>query len=531
MGIYLNPGNKGFKKALNGRYVDKTGLIGYINEVLTTSDQLTCVSRPRRFGKTTAAKMLCAYYDKSCDSRAMFEGLEISKHESFEQHLNKYDVIYLDITYFISRANDEQGKGIGYIVSDIQNCVIQELREEYPDCIAENITFLPDALAAVNKKTGDRFFFIIDEWDALYREAKNDAKLQDKYIQLLRGLFKSGNVTDDILVGAYMTGILPIKKYGTESALTDFREFSMVEPDFFTQYVGFTEDEVVTLCEKYRMDFDRMKMWYDGYSFPECTSVYSPNSVMEAVARKRYGNYWVKTESFKSLQEYIDLDKDGLRAAIISMLGGQRVEVDTLGFQNDMVSMSSRDDVLTLLVHLGYLAYDSETKEVYIPNLEVADSFKLAVRGPKWKEVGNALRNSTKLLSETISGNCEYVAEALEAVHQDTTSILKYNDENSLACVLLIAYYTARNDYNIIRELPSGKGFADFAFIPRRHSNKPALLVELKYDKTAETAMQQIKDKNYVGSLNDYTDNLLLVGINYDAEKKHTCIIEKYTKQ
>lgn len=388
MGIYLNPGNEGFRKILNGRYVDKTRLICYLNDVLATPYQLTCISRPRRFGKTTAAKMMCTYYDKSCDSRAMFQGLEIAKSESFEKHLNKYDVIYLDITFFISRANDN-GKGIDYLVSDMQQCVIQELMEEYPGCIAEDIKFLPDALAAVNKQTGYKFFFIIDEWDALYREAKENTTLQKKYIQLLRGLFKSGNVTDSTIIGAYMTGILPIKKYGTESALTDFREFTMVEPDFFTQYVGFTEDEVLELCERYHMDFEKMKMWYDGYSFPECSSVYSPNSVMEAIARKRYGNYWVKSESFTSLQMYIDLDYDGLKSAIVSMLGGQKVEIETLGFQNDMVNMSSRDDVLTLLVHLGYLAYDSKTSEVYIPNLEVADSFRLAIRGSRWKKTAD----------------------------------------------------------------------------------------------------------------------------------------------
>ncbi len=286
----------------------------------------------------------------------------------------------MDITWFISRSNSSEN-GIKSIVSDIQTCVIQELQNEYPECVPDGTRFLPDVLAAIYSKTGDRFFFIIDEWDALFRETKNDTELQKEYIQLLRGLFKGGPASVKTVVGAYMTGILPIKKYGTESALTDFREFTMVEPDILTPYVGFTEKEVQNLCEIHHADFEKMKMWYDGYSFPECSSVYSPNSVMEAIARKRYGNYWVKSESFTSLQTYIDSDHDGLKSAIVSMLGGQKVEIETLGFQNDMVNMSSRDDVLTLLVHLGYLAYDSETSEVYIPNLEVADSFRLAVRG------------------------------------------------------------------------------------------------------------------------------------------------------
>ncbi len=246
---------------------------------------------------------------------------------------------------------------------------------------------MPDALAQIYEKNGDRFFFIIDEWDALFREAKQNDAIQKGYIQFLRGLFKGGPTSVKTIVGAYMTGILPIKKYGTESALTDFREYTMVKPAKLAKYVGFTEGEVRTLCDRYQMDFDVMEQWYDGYSFNRINHVYSPNSVMEAILNEEYGNYWVKTESFKSLENYISMDKDGLKAAVIAMLGGQKVVVDTLGFQNDLVSMSSRDDVLTLLVHLGYLAFDSKTNSVYIPNLEVADSFKLAVRASGWRLV------------------------------------------------------------------------------------------------------------------------------------------------
>ncbi len=526
MGIYLNPGNEGFQHAVNSHYVDKTGLIRYINAVLNTNYKLTCISRPRRFGKTTAAKMLCAYYDKSCDSRAMFDGTEITGDPSFEKHLNQYNVIYLDISWFISRKKSVK-KSIEFVVTDIQLSVIRELMNVYPECIADGTIFLPDALAQINEQTGDRFFFIIDEWDALFREAKLDETVQKEYIQLLRGLFKGGTITDNTIIGAYMTGILPIKKYGTESALTDFREYTMVKPAKFAKYVGFTEDEVRALCDQYHMDFDIMEQWYDGYSFQKMNHVYSPNSVMEAILNEEYGNYWVKTESFKPLEEYISMNMNGLKAAVISMLGGQAVEIDTLGFQNDLVSMSSRDDVLTLLVHLGYLAFDSKNNTVYIPNLEVADSFKLAVRESAWTEVGDMIEKSSKLLKETIAGNSEYVAEALENVHQKTSSILQYNNENSLACAVTIAYYTARSDYEMIRELPAGKGFADLVFVPRKNSDKPAMIVELKYNQSAKTALQQIKDKEYAGALSSYTGTILLVGINYDKDKGHSCVIER----
>lgn len=435
MGIYLNPGNDGFRQVLNGKYVDKTGLIACINEVLDTTDKLTCISRPRRFGKTLAAKMLCAYYDKTCDSRLMFEGLEIGKEQSFEIHLNRYDVIYLDITWFIS-----QTLNLDVIVSNIQEWVIQELREAYQGCISEKTQFLATALTEIFQNTGDRFFFIIDEWDALFREAKENIAIQKEYIQLLRGLFKGGPSSDQTIIGAYMTGILPIKKYGTESALTDFREYTMVKPAKLAQYVGFTEEEVKTLCNHYHMDFDIMEQWYDGYSFSKVQHVYSPNSVMSAIRNEEYGNYWTKTETYESLKNYISANMDGLKDAIVSMLGGQKVEIETLRFQNDMISMNSRDDVLTLLIHLGYLAFDSEANEVYIPNLEVADSFKIAVKESGWKEIGTALEKSKRLLRETIAGNSMYVAEALADIHRETTVLLvgvNYDDkEKGHSCVI-----------------------------------------------------------------------------------------------
>ncbi len=400
MGIYLNPGNYDFKEILNSDYVDKTGMIDYINNTIDKKSlKLTCFSRPRRFGKTLAAKMLCAYYDKSCDSRELFEQLEISKTPSFEKHLNRYNVIYLDITWFISRIENAES-----VVSNIQESVIGELRKIFEGCIDFNEKFLPDALGAVYERTGERFFFVIDEWDALFREAKYNVSVQKSYIQFLRSLFK-GPVTAKTIAGAYMTGILPIKKYGTESALTDFVEYTMVTPDALTEYVGFTEQEVADLCEMYHMDFDKMKLWYDGYSFEEARSVYSPNSVMSAIHRKRFDNYWTKTETYESLRSYISMNKDGLKEAIVAMLGGLRIEIEPLGFQNDMVNMNTRDDVLTLLVHLGYLAYDSNTREVYIPNLEVAESFKLAVKDSEWKDIGETLERSRTLLKETLACN------------------------------------------------------------------------------------------------------------------------------
>jgi hypothetical protein len=523
MGNYLNIGNDGFRMVCNGKYVDKTGLIAFINGTLETKRKLTCVSRPRRFGKSFAAQMLCAYYDKDCDSRKLFEGLEISKDRTFNQYLNKYDVIYLDITSFISEIDD-----IKEIVYDIRTNIIKEVREKYPDVQQDDV--LSRTLSNVAEATGNKFFIIIDEWDALFREAKNDTELQKEYIQLLRSLFK-GALTDKMLVGAYMTGILPIKKYGTQSALTDFKEYTMLEPKKLEKYVGFTEDEVKNLCDEYGMDFGEMKRWYDGYSFDHVKSVYSPNSVMEAVLNEKIGSYWTKTETYESLKVYIDMNEDGLKETIVQMLGGAKIRIDVGTFQNDMTTITCKDDVLTLLIHLGYLAYDMGEESAYIPNEEVRREFVRAVKYGRHREVARLVQNSDRLLQATLAMDSDTVANAIELAHSEGTAPLFYNDEQALRSVIRFVYISCIDEYLRIEELPSGTGYADVVYLPKKNSAKPIMVVELKWNKTAEGAIDQIKNRNYAQVLEGFGSDILLVGVNYDEKtKKHTCVIEKYKR-
>lgn len=399
MGNYLNIGNAGFSAVREGIYVDKTGLISFMNRILGTRDKLSCVSRPRRFGKSYAAQMLCAYYDKSCDSRKLFEDLAISKDPSFETHLNQYNVIYLDITGFVSRAF--VAGTMSRIVQELQKEVIHELCAACPE--AEKKEYLPDMLYDISQVTGEKFIFIIDEWDALFREAKADTFSQDCYIQLLRGLFKDSGRTDKMIAAAYMTGILPIKKYGTQSAMTDFREYTMLAPKRLAEYVGFMEPEVRALCEQYGMDFEEAKKWYDGYSFSRVKSIYNPNSVIEAVKSGEFGNYWTQTETFETLRIYIDMDEDGLKEAIIQMLGGARIKIDVGAFQNDMTTIKGRDDILTLFVHLGYLAYDMSSRSVYIPNEEIREEFVRAITHGRHTEIAKLIRGSDALLDATLN--------------------------------------------------------------------------------------------------------------------------------
>lgn len=380
MGIYLNPGNASFQSVRKGFYIDKSGLISFVNGKLGTKEKLICVSRPRRFGKSFAAQMLCAYYDKSCDSRELFQGLEITADTDYETYRNQFNVLYLDMTWFIANAGKVED-ALAYLQAE----VIEDLRNAYPcgNTAGTGEKKLPMVLSDINLASGEKFIVIIDEWDALFREAKDHVKLQTEYIDLLRGLFRS-NQTDRMIEAAYMTGILPIKKYGTQSAMSDFYEYTMVQPEPLEKYAGFTESEVRAICRESVQDFADIQNWYDGYILGSDLHVYSPKSVLDAVKRKRLGSYWTQTETYESLKMYINADFDGLKEAVIAMLGGSRCKISTRKFQNDMVSISSKDDVLTLLVHLGYLAYDAENCEAFIPNLEVAGEFENAVEDSGW---------------------------------------------------------------------------------------------------------------------------------------------------
>ena len=516
-------GNEKFQSSRASEYVDKSGLIGVVNETLFTKRRFSCVTRSRRFGKSMAAEMLCAYYDHSCDSRSLFEDLEIAKNPSFEQHLNKYPVIYVDMTGFTSR----DGLPVCDVVPVLQKEVKEDVLKVYPLEEKETEGDLMTTLTNIKERYQVKFIMIIDEWDAVCRESLNDKTSMDRYVNLLRRLFK-GSQSELVFAGVYMTGILPIKKYNTESALNNFKEYSMVEPGNMATFFGFTKDEVRVLAQKYDIDFNELEKWYDGYMIGDEPSIFNPNSVMEALNRHRCRSFWSATGAYDAVSRYISMNYGGLKDDILKLLAGGRAKVKTTTFDNDLSQISSRDDVLTVLIHLGYLSFDWRKNECYVPNMEVADVLSNAVSETNWKNVADALRDSDELLEYTLNGDEQAVAAALEMAHDENTSILSYNNENSLACVISLAYFSARNDYKIHREMPSGKGFADMIFIPRKNVDKPALVVELKVDKSAETAISQIKRKNYPASLADYTDNLLLVGINYDKKTKtHTCIIEK----
>ncbi len=519
MGNYLNPGNENFYKVINSEiYVDKTGLLKYTNRVINTLQGYICVSRPRRFGKSTAAYMLAAYYGRECDSKELFSGLEIAESEDFSIYLNRYDTIFLNMQEFLSQSKDVQE-----MLDLLKKSVLWDLLEKYPEYRYFDKTNLTRTMQDIYSKSKVPFVVIIDEWDCVFREYKNDRPAQAQYLDFLRDLLKDKRY----IAMAYMTGILPIRKYGTQSALNMFDEFSMIDPGPLAEYVGFTEEEVEKLCGQYKMDIEEVKSWYDGYSFESAKSVYSPRSVVSCMRFRKMGNYWNQTETFETLQIYIDMNFDGLREDVLSMIAGDRIPVDTGSFTNDMVTLRTEDDVFTLLIHLGYLGYDERDRCVFIPNGEVRSEYVNAVSVSEWGEVSKALKNSADTLNAIWQGRPKQVAEGIRQAHFETSHI-QYNDENALSYTISLALYAARNFYTVHRELAGGKGFADLVFLPRKQfQDKPALVVELKWDKDARGAIEQIKEREYCKSLEGYEGNIILVGVNYEVKsKEHTCVIE-----
>ena len=523
MGVYFNPKNESYTRARNSRiFIDKTGLIEYLNQRLSTEENCIALSHARRFGKSHAAGMIDAYYSRGCDSSKLFDDTKIAESADYHKYMNQYNVIHLDISSVWDFHKED-------LVESIHERVCEDFQKEYADTLNydKDLYLL---IQEIYSRSRIPFVIIIDEWDCVIRNS-NDKELVHKYLQFLHSLFKSEE-SKSFLALAYLTGILPIKKIQDESALNNFREYTMLDSYPIAEYYGFTEEEVRGLCREYDMDFKSAKAWYNGYLI-DGVHMYNPNSVSMAMDRHKFDSYWKNTSSFASLNTFITMNYEGLKDDVMTMLAGGRVRVNTNTFQNDFSTVASKDEALTALIHLGYLGYDADRKSAYIPNYEVATAFEAALQTGEWKEIAKAISICDELLDETIDGNADRVAELVELAHETYTSVLNYNDENSLSCVLTMAYFTAPAYYDIIREHPAGKGYADFIFKPRANAGwRPAMVVELKYNKSADTAIKQIKEKRYQGALSGYSDKILLVGINYDAEggdkKHHTCVIEEW---
>ena len=368
MGILFNPGNDSYAKDRNYKiYIDKTMLLSFLNEAIGTPGNCIAVSHARRFGKSHAAGMIDAYYSLGCDSTQLFEGTKIASDPDYKKYMNKYNVIHLDISSFWDDYKEN-------IIEKIVEYIYGDLQEAFGDFF-DSTKKLSFALMSIYKKNKIPFVIIIDEWDCIIRNSE-DKELVHQYLQFLHSLFKSEE-SKGFLALAYITGILPIKKIKDESALNNFEEYTMIKSKPITEYYGFTEDEVRGLCKEYGMDFESTKAWYNGYLI-DGKHMYNPNSVSMAMRRQEFDSYWRNTSSFASINTFITMNYAGLKDDIITMLSGGKVMVDTESFQNDLSEIYSKDDALTALIHLGYLAYDEDLLSAYIPNFEVAKAFQTA---------------------------------------------------------------------------------------------------------------------------------------------------------
>ena len=529
MGLYLNPNADAFQMGLNTEiYVDKSLILSELNKLVSSQGNFVCLSRPRRFGKSMAGNMISAYYSKGCDTREVFSQMKLGQEPGFDKYLNKFNVIKLDLNGWYQRAIQRNRKDL--LLTDIHETLVDEFKVAFPAfsfCSGET---LDQCILKVYAETGEKFVIIIDEYDVLIREQVPQS-LFDSYLSFLNGLFKDTAIRPAIAL-AYITGIIPIVRDKVQSKLNEFTEYTMLDAAQFAPHVGFTAEETKALCEQYGCDFAEFERWYDGYRLSDEVSLFNPKSVTSSISRKRMGSYWSATGSFEALKDYILMDFEGIRQDVVTMISGDSVEVDVGSFLNTLDKFESKDDVFTYLIHLGYLNYNFEEQTCRIPNEEVRQEWVRSVKlSPDYKKLMEIINASKKLLDATVEGNEEAVAKALDAAHTEVTNPLTYNDEHCFQSAICLAYFYANTRYTLFKELPTGKGYADLVLIPYL-PNIPAMVIELKHNKSAGSALQQIKDKNYCQALNNYKGDLLFVGVNYDEKtKKHRCKIERLVNE
>ena len=386
------------------------------------------------------------------------------------------------------------------------------------------VLFLANTLIKIKSELNERFIFLIDEWDVIFREEEYNNKLCDEYTMFLRDLFKSSDATACIDL-VYMTGIFPIRRYSTQSTLNMFTEYNMIDGDTLAPFFGFTENEVKELCSKYNRDFSEIKEWHDGYKL-NGIELYNPKSVVDSLLKNKCGDYWTKTSSIEAITDYMNYDNGELKDTIETMMSGEKVPVNVSKFQNNLTKVNSRDAALTVLIHLGYLAYDEPSASCYIPNYEISLEFENALEELKRDEIYNSISNSKKLYDETLKGNTEYINQIFDLNHKSLAGPFNKNKEDVLGIITLISYYSIRRYYDVHKEVTNTLGRADIMYIPHDNTHIP-LIVELKVDSSKEECIKQIKTREYFNALGSYKGDVLLLGITYNTKTlKHDSMVE-----
>lgn len=524
MGIYLNPGNENFTEITRAEiYVDKTMMIEVMNRFIDKGNKYICASRPRRFGKTIAGNMLCAYYSKGCDSAEMFSRFKIAQAPGFAEKLNRYNVIKIDMNSEYQNTGNKDA-----LIRRLSRKIQREMAAEFPDVYFDEEDTLGESILNVYAATGQTFIILMDEYDVLVREQASP-ELFNEYLSFLNGLFKSDTLRPAISL-AYLTGILPVVRDKIQSKLNNFEEYTILDAEELAEFAGFTGEEVEDLCEGHGIDYEECRRWYDGYR-QRGFEIYNPESVVKSIRKRNFGSYWGQTSTYEAISDRIRQNFAGTKEAVVRMLAGEEVDVNVTRYMNTMTSFHTRDDLFTYLIHLGYLAYNFEEGTCRIPNKEVRQEWFNAIETEAGYDVtSEIIRSSKELLQETWTGNEEAVAKALDVSHIHVTSNRSYNNEDALQSAIYLAYIYALNRYTVTKEQTTGKGFADVVFIPFIEGD-PAMIIELKRNGSADSALDQIREKQYFETLHHYQGNLLFIGINYDEKNKtHSCRIERFVK-
>lgn len=512
----INEVNQFSKMTKEKFFVDKSNLIKEINNFVGTASQYICITRPRRFGKTLNAMMLASYYSKNSDFKPVFDNLNISNEESYLEHLNKHNVIYFTFNE-IPRINCTYEEFINSYIDDLK----KELKETFKTVNFEESKSLSKILKQIYDQTNQGFIFIIDEWDYIFNNKLFSDFERENFLQFLKDLLKDKPYVEL----AYMTGVLPIAKYSSGSALNMFVEFNIINDYKYDSFFGFTTNEVENLCSKQnKLLLENLKDWYNGYITCNNLQIYNPRSVVLALSQGVCQSYWTNTGPMDEILHYVSNDIDTVKNDIIQMTAGIPVEIKLKGYGAEQIELTNRNQILSAMTIFGFLSYCNE--KLMIPNKELRIKFDEALEDKSMGAVSELIFKSNEMLNATLRKDTETMAKIIQEAHDLNVPIIKYNDENSLACIITLVYLSARSKYNIVREMPTGIGFADFIFFPIDKS-KPAFILELKKDSTPDKALQQIKEKRYALALKDYMGSKFAVGISYDSRlKQHLVEIE-----
>ena len=496
-------------------FVDKSEIIEKLNKQINKIGKYLCITRPRRFGKTINAMMLECYYSKNANFKDLFNKLNISKCSSYEKHLNKHNVIYITFNNNAGSCKTYE-EYINFYIDGLK----KDIKELWPDVDINSKIYV--LLEQIYSKTGEGFIFIIDEWDYIFNNNLFTEQDREKFLLFLKNLLKDKSYVEL----CYMTGVLPIAKYSTGSALNMFDECTFLNDIEYYNFYGFTTEEVENLCKKQdKLSMDELREWYDGYKI-QGIDLYNPRSVVYALRKGFCQSYWTSTGPMDEILYYIKSNISQVKNDVIQMVSEVPVEITLTSYSSEKLSLETKEQIFSMMTIYGFLTYHDQLLE--IPNKELMLKFNEAIKDDCMDEISRLVLQSNEMLKATLNKDTEKMAEIIQEAHDINIPIIQYNNENSLAIVLSLVYLNARNYYHIVREMPSGIGFADFIFYSRDKS-KPSFIVELKYNSTAQKALDQIFEKRYDQALKNYPGEKLAIGISYDSKnKKHDILIRTF---